>query len=264
MDVVRVHGEPPFEVALVHGGPGGAGSMAGLAHDLSGEFGVLEPLQTESTLEGQVLELRDTLVAHASGPVALVGHSWGAWLGVILAAQFPALVQRLILVGAAPFCAEDARGIDAVRMGRLTPEERVTLSRLQPVLNDPSKAARDKAFGQLGRLFNRTDAFAPLITDFEEPTCSADIFQGVWPSAVAMRKSGRLLELVSSLSCPVVAIHGDHDPHPAQGVNGPLSERLAAFQFVCLPQCGHTPWKEKHARKAFLMHLTRIFHEKII
>ena len=51
------YGEAPFTVAVVHGGPGGAGEMVPVAKKLSDYFGVLEPLQTEYSLEGQVQEL---------------------------------------------------------------------------------------------------------------------------------------------------------------------------------------------------------------
>jgi len=50
----KKHGNPPFTVVVVHGGPGAGGEMAPVARELSKNFGVLEPIQTESTIEGQV------------------------------------------------------------------------------------------------------------------------------------------------------------------------------------------------------------------
>jgi pimeloyl-ACP methyl ester carboxylesterase len=49
----------------------------------------------------------------------------------------------------------------------------------------------------------------------------------------------------------VVAIHGDHDPHPAEGVEKPLASVLGCFRFILLQNCGHQPWTERHARDAF-------------
>jgi pimeloyl-ACP methyl ester carboxylesterase len=66
-----------------------------------------------------------------------------------------------------------------------------------------------------------------------------------------MRQTGRLLELAHQIRCPVVAIHGDHDPHPAEGVRVPLLSVLQGFRFVLLDRCGHTPWVERHARERF-------------
>jgi pimeloyl-ACP methyl ester carboxylesterase len=49
----------------------------------------------------------------------------------------------------------------------------------------------------------------------------------------------------------VIAIHGDYDPHPAEGVQKPLSSVLRDFRFVLLEKCGHTPWLERQARESF-------------
>jgi len=49
----------------------------------------------------------------------------------------------------------------------------------------------------------------------------------------------------------VVAIHGDYDPHPAEGVQKPLSALIEEFRFVLLKKCGHTPWLERQAQEEF-------------
>ena len=72
-----------------------------MARELGCERGVLEPLQTATSLEGQVEELRAVLEANADLPVTLVGHSWGAMLGFIFSARHPDFVNKLILVGSA-------------------------------------------------------------------------------------------------------------------------------------------------------------------
>ena len=50
----RAYGKPPFNVAVIHGGPGVAGEMAGVACELAFGWGVLEPLQTAKSLEGEI------------------------------------------------------------------------------------------------------------------------------------------------------------------------------------------------------------------
>ena len=80
---------------------------------------------------------------------------------------------------------------------------------------------------------------------------SGDIFKNVWQEAAQMRKTGALLKLGKLITCPALAIHGNYDPHPAEGVRDPLSGILADFQFKLLTKCGHTPWKERHAASRF-------------
>jgi len=77
MKNLRKYGNAPFNVAVIHGGPGAPGEMAPVAHQLSTDWGVLEPLQTAISLEGQVQELKSVLERNGSLPMTLIGHSWG-------------------------------------------------------------------------------------------------------------------------------------------------------------------------------------------
>jgi translation elongation factor EF-4 len=55
---IRKYGSAPYRVAVVHGGPGAPGSVAAVARELAKGCGILEPLQTATTVAGQVDELR--------------------------------------------------------------------------------------------------------------------------------------------------------------------------------------------------------------
>ena len=88
-------------------------------------------------------------------------------------------------------------------------------------------------------------------SDRAEIEIRADIYAGVWPAAAELRRSGGLLQLGARIECPVVAIHGSYDPHPAAGVEEPLAGALSDFRFVLLEECGHKPWFERLARHAF-------------
>ncbi len=71
---LRKHGNPPFRIAVVHGGPGVAGEMAPVARELSSTCRVLEPLQTATSVEGQIQELQDVLHYHGNPPAILIGY----------------------------------------------------------------------------------------------------------------------------------------------------------------------------------------------
>jgi pimeloyl-ACP methyl ester carboxylesterase len=74
-----------------------------VARELGAGRGILEPLQTAHSLQSQVEELKGLLQECADLPVTLIGFSWGAWLSFILAARYPTMVKRLVLVGSGPF-----------------------------------------------------------------------------------------------------------------------------------------------------------------
>ncbi|MCF8061302.1 MAG: alpha/beta hydrolase [Deltaproteobacteria bacterium] len=251
IEPARMYGKPPCTAAVLHGGPGACGEVAPVARELGRRRGVLEPMQQAVSVEGEIRELEGLLEAHARPPVTLVGFSWGAWLAWLFAARFPSRVHKLILVAAGPFEDAYAAGISDVRFSRLRPEEQTEAGRLMDVMDHPGAGEADAAFARLGKLLERADAFDPVPGAAEPIRPRLELFQRVWPEAAEMRKSGALLELGAQIACPVVAIHGDHDPHPAEGVRKPLSLVLDDFQFILLERCGHRPWIERHARDAF-------------
>ncbi|MCK4419429.1 alpha/beta hydrolase [Candidatus Aerophobetes bacterium] len=251
MKNLRKYGKAPFNVAVIHGGPGVPGEMAPVARQLSTGWGILEPLQTAISLKGQVQELRSVLEENGSLPMILVGHSWGAWLIFILTAQCPSLAKKLILVGSGPFEEKYASRLMETRLSRLNEEEKKEVFSLMEILNSPETDNESTAMTKLGKLMNKTDTYASLPHNGETLNCQQEVFQKVWPEANELRKSGKLLQLGKQIICPVVAIHGDYDPHPPEGVKDSLSRILKNFRLVTLKNCGHEPWIEPYAKDKF-------------
>jgi pimeloyl-ACP methyl ester carboxylesterase len=251
MNNLRRYGQAPFTVAVIHGGPGAPGSMAPVARELSAEWGVLEPLQTATSLEGQIQELRAVLETNGELPVTLIGSSWGAMLSFMLAARYPEFVRKLILIGSGMYEEQYAARIEETRLSRLSEEDRREVQALEEALNDPGVPDKDAILVRVGDLDTRADAYDPFTLDTEGLGVQYEIFQRVWQEAQDLRASGRLLELGKRIQCPVVAIHGDYDPHPVDGVQRPLSSVLKDFRFIVLEHCGHLPWIEREARDEF-------------
>jgi pimeloyl-ACP methyl ester carboxylesterase len=248
---LRTYGNPPFSIALLHGGPGAAGGMEPLARELASRRGILEPLQTADSIDGLVDELKTVLEEHGNLPVTLVGHSWGAWLGFIFAARFPAMVRKLILVGSGGFEESSASSTLDVRLSRLGEEERGEVIRLLVNLHEHLAEQREEDFARLSEIFFRAEAFDPLPYDSPELEFNLEVYKKIWGEATNLRKSGRLLEMGRDIQCPVVAIHGDYDSHPAAEVERPLSAVVRDFRFFLLRNCGHKPWIERQARELF-------------
>ncbi len=141
---------------------------------------------------------------------------------------------------------------------------------------------KKEALARMGELFRRTDAFDPIecrSNEFEfdliaddsgslEPGCDGpivecdpDIYQAVWREASLLRQTGELLDLCKKVRCPVIAIHGDFDPHPSEGVREPLQAVLKSFRFILLENCGHKPWIEKMAKGKFYSILREVLNE---
>jgi pimeloyl-ACP methyl ester carboxylesterase len=247
----RKYGESPFNVAVIHGGPGAPGYMAPVARELSPDWGVLEPLQTATSLEGQVQELRAILEKNGDLPVTLIGSSWGAMLSFIFAARCPAFTKKLILIGSGVYEGKYAADITETRLNRFSEQERREAHSLMEALNDPAIGDKSTPFARLGELFTKADSYDPLTLDTEVLESQYHLNQSVWKDAEELRGNGGLLELGKQIQCPVVAIHGDYDPHPPEGVQKPLSCILGDFRFFLLENCGHLPWIERQARDEF-------------
>jgi len=262
MKPVRMWGHGPYSVAVIHGGPGAPGEMAPVARELSMVTGILEPFQTEMTLDLQVQELKLVLEMGARVPVTLVGFSWGAFLSWMTAARYPYLVRKLILVSSAPFEESYAGAITRTRLDRLEPAERAEAMDLIQKIDDPAGEKKDQILARLGKLLSHADAYDPVPSEEEAFSVQYDVFRGVWDEACELRRKGVLLQMAHAIRCPVVAIHGDHDPHPAEGVNEPLSRECPDFRFILLEKCGHRPWIERNASEAFYEALIREIKEE--
>lgn len=258
----RRYGKPPFNVVVVHGGPGAGGEMAPVARVLASDRGILEPIQTATSLDGQIEELSSVLKESGDLPVILVGFSWGAWLSFIVTAKYPSYVKKLILIAGGPFEEKYAGRVHQTRFSRLDEKERAEVSSLIEILNNPATDNKDAAFERFGTLYSKADAYYPISNGSDLSDAidyRFEIFQNVWKEGAELRWSGELLQFGKRIACPVTAIHGDYDPHPAEGVEKPLSAVLKDFRFVLLKNCGHKPWVEKEVREEFI----RIIKEEL-
>ena len=245
----RKHGLPPYSVVMLHGGPGAPGGMFEVANALSQRLGILEPLQTGLSITEQISELHAIVLENCTGPVKLVGHSWGAWLVYLFAACYPSLAEKLILIGAGAFNLEYNNDIMKIRLSRL-PEKQKSEAVILSALVKEGKAS-DSDFRRFGELMSTADSYDSIPGKKEVQSFYPEVYNAVWAEAEKLRKSGELLDLGSKIICPVTAIHGNYDPHPSSGVKEPLQKVLHNFKFVLLEKCGHYPWKERYARDDF-------------
>lgn len=258
MKTGRKYGVPPYRVAVIHGGPGGPGQAAPVAKELSAICGILEPLQTKGTIDGQVEELLVSLNKHAEKPVILIGHSWGAMLGLIFAARYPAAVEKLILISCPPLEEKHAAKIMKDRLDRFNAHEKNEIMELMKRLNTPETDRKNDIFAKLAHMALKADSYDPIHCDDETIEYQYDIFSRVWREAETLRSDGMFTEMAGNIKIPVIAIHGDHDPHPYKAVQAFFSPILKNFEFILLEKCGHYPWIERAAKDRFFDILKKV------
>lgn len=262
MENVRRYGKPSYKIALLHGGPGAPGSMAPIAYGLEKEFGVIEPLQSEDSVQGQVEELNEQLAAFGS-PKILIGHSWGAWLAWIYAAKYPDWVSHIILIGSGPFREEYTKAMMENRLNNLDDAQRARAKELLNIMG--SCEISQEEFAQLGMLMEKSDTYCEAEPQYGEAPLplQPEIYENVWPQAAELRRSGELLAMADKIKSKITFIHGKYDPHPYQGIQNVLNDEGVDFEFILFDKCGHSPWKEKYCAERFYKLLNALIKENI-
>jgi pimeloyl-ACP methyl ester carboxylesterase len=137
--------------------------------------------------------------------------------------------------------------VKEIRMSRLSEDEQDEYRQVNQSWADGDKTAVNR----MVELLDKADDYDAMPTEGLQIEADAEQNRLVWSEAKELRSNGDLLRLAASIKCPVVAIHGDHDPHPYKPVFEPLSANITDFESHLLEKCGHTPWREKHARDLF-------------
>jgi pimeloyl-ACP methyl ester carboxylesterase len=225
--------------------------MGAVAKKISVHVGIIEALQTRYSIENLLVELRGVVTLHGHPPFTLIGHSWGAWLSILFASRYPHQVRKLILVAAAPLEEKYALKVMETRYKRLDNNDATELTRLMNRINIAPPDEKDSIFLQIGEIMRKADAYQPDGITYMNPIFEFKIYETVWMEAEMMRSSGELLHHAGRVSCPVLAIHGDHDPHPYNGVKLPLEKTIKDFRCILLEKCGHEPWSEILAKDTF-------------
>jgi pimeloyl-ACP methyl ester carboxylesterase len=249
LETIRKYGSPPYQACLLHGGPGVAGEMKPVAGTLAIDTGILELIQTKKSLNGQIQELYQQLQSAAHLPVILAGYSWGAWLGFIFASRYPDLVKKLILISAGAFENKYNKDLMKIRIERMNEQDRKVAMKLISLMEADNTS--NDTLRRFGELMTIVDSYNYVQVENEMLKYDMSVYQPVWAEASGFRDSGELIKCAERIECPVVAIHGDYDPHPAEGVEKPLSRALIEFKMIRLEKCGHTPWKERYVKETF-------------
>jgi pimeloyl-ACP methyl ester carboxylesterase len=253
--MVRTYGVKPYKVVVVHGGPGGLGSAAGLARGLSASIGVIEPIQSKYTIDELIEELNEQINQYCMEQVILVGHSWGAWLVAMYTAKYPQLVKKMILISSGPLDSNYVKDISRRRKEHFSKDEAKLFDDILIKLKETSTAnEKDSFIYILGALCQKSDNYklTTLDTDKEDDIPSdGEMYSKIFPEVSGMRQRGELLDIFNNITCPISIIHGDYDPHPIEGLTEPLSRTNIKYKAYLLEKCGHTPWKEEFAYHQF-------------
>ena len=255
----RQYGTKGPKVMLLHGGPGAAGYMAPVAKVLAEHFPVIEPLQRRGdcdnslTVARHVTDLNDIIKHYCPGekPI-LAGHSWGAMLSLIYAAQFPDAAASLVLIGCGTFNEASRAHMRTLRHERMADHKFQRMKQRMEQLEDP-----DERLQLMGKIMIQIDSF-----DLKEVPDEVVYYDGLgheqtWHDMMELMKNGVYPAAFKTIRVPVLMLHGSYDPHPGEMIRDSLTPYIPQIEFHQWQQCGHYPWLEKAVCEDFYSSLAR-------
>lgn len=249
---VKRYGPNGRPVVVVHGGPGAPGGASQLAEALADPLHVLEPWQRTSsdvplTVAQHIEDLANVISHEIPGEnPALVGESWGAMLALAFASAHPDRVSALALIGCGTFDPKARARLESTLEERTTEELREQLERLATRVPDENeRAAQAQALSDHLYTYSR---------EVGQPIARLDLkgHTETWSDMVRLQEAGVYPAAFTTITCPVLMLHGSYDPHPGKLIRDGVKKFIPELQYTEFDRCGHSPWIEEHARDRFL------------
>ena len=261
-------------VVVVHGGPGIAwerpidalGGLKGLRFvyydqrgcgrstrplgELAGRnpFAKMRLVERALGLGTQLADLEQLRMALGTGQIRLIGHSFGALLAAMYAAEFPEHVRALVLVSPPDALVLPPRGGGVFeRIAEvLPPSRREAYLAFRKQALDP-KTILSRTEGELAGLqceFARYYAEAAEACGFAAPVRCAEELAGGWMMVAQSLSMGRIHDWrprLAGVEAPALVLHGERDL-VAQSVSEQYAAALPHARLAVLPGAGHYPF----------------------
>jgi len=249
----RTYGSNGPLAFVLHGGPGAPGYMAPVARGIASFVRAIEPFQRRSgdeplTVRKHILDLHQLISSQTDAtPSVIIGHSWGAMLALAFAAEYPASVSRLVLIGCGTFDRASRQRLTELRAARMTPAVLERQVRLLKRFSRPDDRLR-----AMGSLNQRIDSVRLVPHRDETAAFDARGHEETWGDMLRLQTENLYPAAFASISAPVLMIHGEDDPHPGPMIRDCLAPHLPNLEYRELARCGHYPWLERDAADEFL------------
>ncbi len=212
---------------LLHGGPGLPDYLDPLPEELA------PPFELDRYTQGRHFDVPafvDEAVAHLRDPSWIVGHSWGGYLALQVAAAAPERPLGLVLIGSLGAVGDGGWEAAGPRLvSRLTDEER---SQLEVAAPGDGLAIVWPGY------FSRRELAPPYPGWQTDPEVLAAIH--AWVQA----HGDELAPALRGFDRPVLILHGTFDHIPLEPLQA-TAALLPAAELRVLDGIGHFPWLER-------------------
>lgn len=203
--------------------------------DLKGFGRSPKPLDEHYSLVDQAVCVRELVAELGLTKLVLIGHSLGGAVSLVLAAQAPSLVSRLVLLAAPAYVSDTPL---ALRLVRYRPMQwllkKLPVSWILPFV-----------------VYRVYENWAVLtqerLRSYREPLDSAGARHAVIQTALCTAPE-RIEELSgrhADVTSPTLLIWGARDAIIPVSTGSRLTEELPDARLVVIPRCGHVPQEER-------------------
>lgn len=247
----REYGSSGPYVFVLHGGPGAPGYMAPVCVRLGRDFRVVEPFErfsgeVELTVDRHIEDLAEVVTSYSKEKVAIVGHSWGAVIGLAFAAKYPDLVERLVIVGCSTLDKESRAVMEKIRSERIDEKLAKEFDQIDKLYDD-----ENSKLGAMGAMYQRIDSYELVRPPQNTFRCDAAGHRQSWADLMRLEDKGVYPAAFAKITSPVLMMHGDYDSHPGPMIEASLRPYIKQLEYIEFQKCGHYPWLEKAAAKQF-------------
>ena len=238
-------------VIFLHGGPGLYGYMPSLCESLTSccrgiyyEQRGSKQGRLDVGVEDHVQDLR-RVVQHFSGDTrpTVLGHSWGAMLAVLFAGTYPALLEKVVLVGCGPLDARQGQEFQEELVARFG-DRRTHFDGLWTTLETERNPDRQQELAD-----DYIEAMMPIYQ--MDPLSGEEIqprhwdFQGGY---AAMCESDEMVSCnlyesaLSKITAPLTVIQGELDVLSPESLFPLVRTRTPQARTFSVAGAGHYPW----------------------
>lgn len=234
---------------LLHGGPGMTDYTSSLADELDGLVTTaryqqrgLAPSTTAggATVEQHVADAMSVIATLGWHKPIVVGHSWGGYLAMHVAASHPDAIGGLVILdslgpagdgGQKQFGPNLRRGLSEASLARLAALD---------AIEQPDQDEHREALGLLWPSYFGDPETAPPMPHFY----FAENQGATWASIQAHFRKGTLPRRLPRTNVPTLVIHGSKSPLPLAQARR-IVELMPDAELAIVEGGGHWPWLER-------------------
>ena len=253
---VQGEGQP---VLLLSGGPGiSSNHLLKLSERLSKTYKCIlfdqrgagkshtDPMDsTTITLNQSIEDINLLLERQKIKKITIIGHSWGAMLGMSYAIKYPGNVAKLVAIGSGPLALSDYGMVEDNITSRATKEEKIFMKQAEDSMANHS-ASKEllKAYSRTFLRFFLYDAFKlDSVVEGIKQASQNNVMFGLMLQDLT-RINYNLKPGISKLKMPFLAICGRQDP---VGIFQTIAikELNKNAKIAWIEKSGHFPWLEQ-------------------